>query len=289
MHSPRRGPAPRITLATFRGRDLPSVSEAVRLSMGDQAMILRVRTVRDGRSTLVEIVAAAGPEAERFRARLEPAALPEPKSATGGKQPLVIALVGPSGAGKTTTIAKLATHNHAFGSWKAGFLTLDTFRIGALAELEAYAEITGHPMEVAYDEDDVDAALDRLSDCDVILVDTPGRGSISRERRAPWFPLLQRIRPDETHFVVPASARPDATITMREALNSVGITHLLITKLDEVLEDSGVADIALELRLPSRWVADGNELPGSLHAGPARIIASLAEMSDPSTGLRISA
>ncbi|MDZ7630603.1 MAG: hypothetical protein U5K74_04380 [Gemmatimonadaceae bacterium] len=97
----------------------------------------------------------------------------------------MIALVGPTGAGKTTTIAKLAANVHAFGTWRVGMITLDTFRVAGLEQIATYAEITGCPLEVAYDSEDAARAIAQLTSVDVILVDTPGRQS--EGRRAPMM------------------------------------------------------------------------------------------------------
>ncbi|MBW3627782.1 MAG: hypothetical protein KY464_00665 [Gemmatimonadetes bacterium] len=285
----RHSADPGIHLATFRGRDVQSASEAVRASLGEHAIILRVLASREGHAAFVEIVAAAGAEVERFSGRLDAGPLPEPRDENETARPLVIALVGPGGAGKTTTLARLATHRQGFAGWKAGILSLDTFRMGAVAELRGYAEIAGLPCEVAYDEDDVDAALDQLSDCDLVLIDTPGRRAAENGGSADWSSLLHQARPDEVHLVLPASMRRDAAATALQARRGLGISHLLLTKLDEVTADRGVADIALEIQLPARWVTEGQELPGAVFPAHGRIVSALAELSEPARGLRISA
>lgn len=275
--SRRPGAKQYMWLETFRGRDVQSVSEAARRSLGEHAVVLRMTATRAGRTQQVEIVAAAAAEIERFRARLAGRPLPDLDRRYEGVRPLVIALVGPGGAGKTTTLAKLATHPQAFAGRSVGFLTLDTFRVGAVEELRSYAELTGNLLEVVYHEEEVPAALERLSASDVILVDTPGRWTGAA---AGWFPLLRAIAPDEVHLLLPAAIRAEAAVDASAALCELDPTHLLLTRLDEVRQDRGVADIALALRLPARWVTDGHELPDTLHAAPARIVTALAELSE---------
>src|SRR5687768_2625814 len=113
MLNRRRSAIPGLRLATFHGRDVQSAGEAVRAALGEHAMILRVSAAREGHSAFVEIVAAAGVEVERFSSRLEAGPFPDPRADEEDGRPLVVALVGPGGAGKTTTLAKLATHHHA--------------------------------------------------------------------------------------------------------------------------------------------------------------------------------
>ena len=118
-----------MRLETFRGPDLGAVSERAYAVLGRDAMIVRTRVLREGDRTVVEVTATPAHEVERLRAQLAPERLPLPGERG---RPFVLALVGPTGAGKTTTAAKLATHPAAFGSWRVGLLTLDTFRVGAV-------------------------------------------------------------------------------------------------------------------------------------------------------------
>ena len=114
-----------------------------------------------------------------MRARLEPAPLPRQLRKADGT-PYRIALVGPTGAGKTTTAAKLAVRRGLFGAGASGLLTLDTYRVGGMEQLATYAELADVPFEVVYDAREIDAAMKRLSSCDVVIIDTPGRSPASR-------------------------------------------------------------------------------------------------------------
>lgn len=159
-----------MRLERFRARDLSSVARSAEAVFGDDAVVLQTRTVREGNDTVVEMVAAAAAEVDAFREQLTPTHLPAPQ-ARKGNRPYIVALVGPTGAGKTTTIAKLASNIHAFGTWNVGIVTLDTFRVAGLEQIATYAELTGCPLEVAYDADDAARAIVQLQARDVLLVD----------------------------------------------------------------------------------------------------------------------
>ena len=263
-----------MRLETFRARDLSSVARSAEQFFGDDAVVLQTRSIRDGTETAVEVVAASATEVDAFREQLTPTHLPNPRTRQSNR-PYVIAVVGPTGAGKTTTIAKMAANVHAFGTWSVGMLTLDTFRVAGLEQIATYAEITGCPLEVAYDVEDAARAISQLNALDVILVDTPGRSPKSGAREEEWWPILRSMRPDEIHLVVPAGLRPDVATTAYNTHIAMRPTHLLLTKLDDVPDDTGVADLAAALALPARWLTDGLDVPADLKPAPQRILASL--------------
>ncbi|MHB1310441.1 MAG: flagellar biosynthesis protein FlhF [Gemmatimonadaceae bacterium] len=259
-----------MQLEAFRGRDLTTVFHEARRSLGDDAMILHSHTVSDGMRPMIEVLAAAPTEIRRFHRLLatEPPAVGSSRGTRhGGTQPFHIALVGPTGAGKTTTAAKLAVHAEGFGGRRVGFLALDTYRAGAIEQLQGYADVAEMPLEVVYDASEVPGARRRLASCEVIIVDTPGRGP--RDIDPAWRGVLHEIRPAETHLVVPATMRLDLAAALARVYAAAGVTHALLTKLDEVPKDAMVAQLAGQLALPMRWVTDGQNIPVDLHAaGP---------------------
>lgn len=261
----------------FRGADLSHVANRARRSFGDDVMILHTRMIRDGGVPMVEVMAAPASSVDRMRAKLEASPLPVPLRRQDGK-PYCIALVGPTGAGKTTTAAKLAVRRGTFGLARPGLLTLDTYRVGGMEQLATYAELADVPFEVVYDEREIAAALQRLSGCDVIIIDTPGRSPASTELTERWRSLLDAIKPDEVHLVLPATLRPDLAIEAAHAYRATrthcGATHLLMSKLDEVPRETGVADVALSMELPVRWIVDGQDVPTDLKPGVARLLRS---------------
>lgn len=272
-----------MELERFRGADLSHVADRARRTFGDDVMILHTRIVRDGGVPLVEVMAAPASSLERVRAKLEAAPFPSPMRKQDGR-PYVIALVGPTGAGKTTTAAKLAVRTAAFGSARAGLLTIDTYRVGGMEQLSTYAELADVPFEVVYDPQEVSAAFARLSSCDVVIVDTPGRSPAAAELTERWRALLDALKPDEIHLVLPATLRADLAVDVARAYSTTrkhaGITHLLLTKLDEVPRETGVADLALSLGLPARWIADGQDVPADLKPGVSRLLRGIGLSAD---------
>ena len=272
-----------MRLEIFRGQELHKLVRQVRRTLGPDAMIVRTRTRTHGGQALVEVVAAPAPAVEAFKQKLDGgrAAARRVKEGRPRIGPYVIGLVGPTGAGKTSTTVKIALHPRALGRRKVGLITLDTFRPGAVEELQTYAEIASLPLEVLYNSQELPGALQRLRACDVIVVDTPGRSPRFDSEGAQWQTVLEAISADEVHLVLPAGLRLDVAVRLREALSACGPTHALYTKLDETGED-GLAELAQAVDLPVRWIADGQDLPGDLQPAGPRILASLGLTPDDS-------
>lgn len=270
-------------LERFRGADLSNVADRARRTFGDDVMILHTRTVRDGGVPMVEVLAAPATQLERVRTRLEPVPfrtlLKQP-----GARPYCIALVGPTGAGKTTTAAKLAVKRGLFGAARVGLITIDTYRVGGMEQLSTYADLADIPFEVVYDASEIDAAFKRLNACDVVIVDTPGRSPASTELTERWRALLDAFQPDEVHLVLPATLRSDLAVHAARSYGATrehrGATHVLLTKLDEVPRETGIADLALSLDLPTRWIADGQDVPTDLKPGVSRILRGYGLAAD---------
>ncbi len=268
----------------FRGADLARVADRARRTLGDDVMILHTRTVRDGGVPMVEVLAAPSTAIDRVRAQLGPLPFPTNMRKADGR-PYCIALVGPTGAGKTTTAAKLAVRRGMFGAARPGLLTIDTYRVGGMEQLATYAELAEVPFEVVYDAREVDAAMKRLSStCDVIIIDTPGRSPASAELTERWRSLLDAFDPDEVHLVIPASLRADLAVYIGRAYRATrhhcGATHLILSKVDEVPRASGISDLALSLEMPTRWIADGQDVPGDLKPGMPRLLRAWGLSAD---------
>ena len=265
-----------MQLETFRGRDLSVVFAEARRTLGDDAVVVRSHGATAAGRATIEVLAAKGADIARLRRMLTPAAPATrgPAAARRGRA-FRIALVGPTGAGKTTTAAKLAVNPGAFGRNRTGFITLDTYRAGAVEQLMAYASAADLPVEVCYDRKELDGALRRLSACDVIIIDTPGRGPRGDGAGAEWRDIVRDLHADETHLVVPATTRLDLVAGLRTEFATTGATHALLSKLDEVPGDTAVAQIAALVSLPIRWITDGQDVPVDLRPAAPSVLGTL--------------
>lgn len=181
----------------------------------------------------------------------------------------IVALVGPTGVGKTTTIAKLAAGFRLESRRRVALLTIDTFRIAAVQQLRAYAEIMDLPMEVVQSPEEMSGALERLGEADLVLVDTAGRSPRSDSRIEQLRGMLLAARPDETHLVLSATSSRETTQSILDGFSAVRPTAAILTKLDETPQLAGTLG-ALEGRaLPLSYVTTGQQVPDDIEVAEA--------------------
>jgi flagellar biosynthesis protein FlhF len=277
-----------VPLESFTGSAVDALLARARQALGPEAEILAVRTLKNAAgATEYQVLAADASSAAAERRRMTPSgshplltSAPGPEHFARRREqdagPRVVAFVGPTGVGKTTTIAKLATHPEYLRPGRMGLLCLDTYRVGAVEQIRTYADIAGLPLEVIYESADLPMALRRLSDRDVILVDTPGRGPRLHADSQQVRQWLTQLAPHETHLVLPAGLQPELIRRTIAAYRPQGVTHVLATKLDEAPDDWSLFDAAAEARVPMRWMSDGQDVPRDLRAAAPRLLAAVA-------------
>jgi flagellar biosynthesis protein FlhF len=176
----------------------------------------------------------------------------------------VVAVVGPTGVGKTTTLAKLAAWFRVRHEARVGLITADTFRIAAVEQLAAYAEIMNLPMEVVSTHRQMREALARLKPMELVLVDTAGRSPRDESQLSELSELLAEAQPDETLLVLTSAASWECSDAAVDAFAQVGATALVLTKVDEVSGLGPLFPCLSNRRLPVIYVADGQNVPADL-------------------------
>jgi flagellar biosynthesis protein FlhF len=179
--------------------------------------------------------------------------------------------VGPPGAGKTTTIAKIAAQHRARQGSRLGLVAADGFRVGAVEQLRLYAEIIGAPFRVARSVDELNAAI--ADGSGPMLIDTAGRSPGDHEALDVFrvFAGRPQVR---THLVVPAATSPAALTRVLEAYAPAAPTRVVLTKLDEADGIAPLIDLLRERDLVVSYLAAGQRVPEDLEAAtPARLAA----------------
>ncbi len=197
-----------------------------------------------------------------------------PIVATPGRR-RVVALVGPTGVGKTTTIAKLAANFRLRDGIRMGLVTVDTYRIAAVEQLRTYAEIIDLPMKVVTSPREMRRALDELSGLDLVLIDTAGRSPRDELKIQELKSLLAEAQVDEVHLVLSVVASPKSLQATAEKFAPAGTTAMILTKLDEAVGMGSLLSVARRVPLPVSYVTTGQDVPDDIEHASARRVARL--------------
>jgi len=187
----------------------------------------------------------------------------------------VIAVVGPTGVGKTTTLAKLAARFALEQGKKVALVTADTYRIGAVEQLRTYARIMGLPLEIALSPEEVAAGVEKHRDKDVILIDTVGRSQRSEEHLAELKSFLDAAHPTDTYLCVAASLGSGVQQEVIEKFAVLSPTRLVITKLDESLDRGALVNLPIRTGLGVSCLTAGQNVPQDIELADAGVIARL--------------
>ena len=191
----------------------------------------------------------------------------------GGRR--VVALVGPTGVGKTTTVAKLAAGAKFGLGLRVGLATLDTYRIAAVEQLRTYAEIIDLPLTVADAPDRLRGAIDGLGAVDLVLLDTAGRSPRDEVKVRELADFLAAARPDEVHLVLSAAAGERSLLSAVERFEAVGFDRLLLTKLDEAEGLGALLGVVARAGRPLSYVTAGQAVPDDIEPADRDHLATL--------------
>jgi len=187
----------------------------------------------------------------------------------------VVAVVGPTGVGKTTTVAKLAANYRLREQCRVGLITVDTYRIAAVEQLRTYADIIDLPMEVVATPRELHAALDRLSGLELILIDTAGRSPRDELKIQELKSVLGECRADEVHLVLSCVSGGLCLRRTAAQFAALGATALLLTKLDEAVALGGLLPLLRHTRLPLSYLTYGQNVPDDIEVAEGRKLARI--------------
>jgi len=212
-----------------------------------------------------------GPLTEFLRERLAER-LTVSGSLMQSSQRTLIACMGPTGAGKTTTLAKLAARARLDLGRSVGVISLDTFRVGAVEQWQRYAALMGIPFQVASDKSSFRRALAEMS-ADIVLVDTAGRSTAASSWVLPDC-LSTITEPMAKHalLVLPAWLRASDVTRISGLYEVPAATEVVVTKLDETIEAGGVLHAALPSNIPIAYLCTGPRVPEDIREASVEAI-----------------
>jgi flagellar biosynthesis protein FlhF len=188
----------------------------------------------------------------------------------------IVALVGATGVGKTTTIAKLAArYTLKHGPHRVALITTDNYRVAAHEQLRSYARIMGVPMRVTGDADSLREALDSLQDKELILIDTAGMSQRDMLLNKQFAMLQAEGLPKiKTYLTLATNCQRSVLTETGNKFNEMNLTGCILTKVDETTSLGGAITVAVENNLPISYFCDGQKVPEDMHLARSHSIVS---------------
>lgn len=193
----------------------------------------------------------------------------------GQSGPRVFVFAGPTGAGKTTTMAKLAAIWCLDHSLRVGLITMDTYRVAAVDQAKEYASLLGLDLRVVFSATEAARAVEYFSDRDVILVDTPGRNYYDNAGMASLRGMLGGMGQTTLMLLVPATLARNSVADLLKRFQMMHPDYLIITKVDEVRNLSVLSTITSETSCPVAFLTDGQRVPQDIRVAQAEDMAKL--------------
>jgi flagellar biosynthesis protein FlhF len=190
-------------------------------------------------------------------------------------RPRTIALIGPTGVGKTTTIAKLAATFKLKQGKKVGLITMDTYRIAAVEQLRTYAGIIGLPLKVVNTAEQLADAIAEYRDLDAILIDTAGRSQKASDKLGELKQVLAAADPHEVHLVLSSTVSQKVLLQTIDRFSAVDADRIIFTKLDEAVTGGVLLNVAKRVGKKVSYITTGQEVPHEIEPGDSDRLAEL--------------
>lgn len=189
--------------------------------------------------------------------------------------PKVVMLVGPTGVGKTTTIAKLAAQYALLQKRRVGLITIETYRIAAVEQLRTYSQIIDVPIRVVYSSNELPAAVREFASMDVVFVDTAGRSQRNSMQIGELKACCERLHDCEVHLVLSSTTKTRDLYDIVQRFSVVPLHRVIWTKLDESTTFGNILNVAVKHPLPISYVTTGQRVPEDVEVAEANKLALL--------------
>ena len=186
-----------------------------------------------------------------------------------------VALVGPTGVGKTTTIAKLAADFALRKKKNVALITIDTYRIAAIEQLRTYADIINVPLEVVLTPSEIKYAVEKHKQRDLILIDTAGRSQKNAMQMLELKSFIEAIEPNETHLVLSTTSNEKNVRDIIERFKVLSIDKVIFTKLDEAVTFGLILNVMSKLNKTLSYVTMGQNVPDDITVTDPHKLAEL--------------
>jgi flagellar biosynthesis protein FlhF len=186
-----------------------------------------------------------------------------------------VAFIGPTGVGKTTTIAKLVSIYATKYGKEVGVITNDTYRIAATEQIKRVAQIVGVPVRICRDSREIEAAAAEFANRDLVLIDTAGRSQKNSRHLAELQHVLAAVKPDETHLVVSMTTHPETMLDVIQNFSTCAFDRIVLTKMDEAVKVGLVLDVMSRIQKELSFITTGQEIPRDIEIADSGRLASL--------------
>lgn len=191
-----------------------------------------------------------------------------------GKQKKV-AVVGPTGVGKTTCIAKLAAISKILHNLNVGIISIDTYRLGAIDQLRIFSDISNIDMLVAYQPEDMPKLLKQFKDKDIVFIDTAGRSQKNKDELEKTKEFFNQIKIDDIYLVLSSASSTKTLFEVADNFKILNYNAFIFSKIDEAVVHGNLLNVMMEYNIPVIYLTNGQVIPDDIISADPEFIANL--------------
>lgn len=187
----------------------------------------------------------------------------------------VISIIGPTGVGKTTCVAKLAAISKIIHNLDIGIISIDTYRLGAIDQLRIFSEISNVDMLVAYEPEDMPKLISKMKKKDLIFIDTTGRSQRNIEELKKMKAFFENIKVDETYLALSLTNSAKNLYDAAEKFKLFSYDSFIFTKIDEAVTHGSLLNLSVRHQMPVIYLTNGQIIPDDILSADPEYIANL--------------